>query len=150
MTVELTVAGTTREKRFQRLGKIRFGPGERLMQSMIAGLEWRQEYAMGRRFYAARDAVPYAQRKAALDRYLADPVDVDHAEALHAQGAGEHAVGGARRHLAFGNQGQLALHPRVDQELPAGGARQRAHHRFHLGIDEIQADRLLAEFGRCR
>ncbi|MBG4583659.1 hypothetical protein I5F53_12935 [Pseudomonas aeruginosa] len=32
----------------------------------------------------------------------------------------------------------------------AGGAPPRAHHRFHLGIDEIQADRLLAEFGRCR
>lgn len=57
------------------LGAIRFGPGERALQSGIAGLEWRQEYAMGRRFYAARDAVPPSVRKAALDRYLADPVD---------------------------------------------------------------------------
>jgi beta-lactamase class A len=59
----------------KNLGSIRFGPGERAMQSAIAGLEWRQEYAIGQRFFTARNAVPYAQRKAALDRYLADPVD---------------------------------------------------------------------------
>lgn len=66
----------------KNLGAIRFGPGERLLQSGIAGMEWRQEYAFGRRFYAARDAVPYAQRKAALDRYLADPVDGASPEAI--------------------------------------------------------------------
>lgn len=66
----------------KNLGAIRFGPGERLMQSAIAGVEWRQEYSVGRRFYAARDAVPYAQRKAALDRYLADPVDGASPEAI--------------------------------------------------------------------
>ena len=59
----------------RNLGAIRFGPGERLMQSAIAGLEWQQPYSVGRRFYSARDAVPYDRRKAALDRYLADPVD---------------------------------------------------------------------------
>lgn len=58
-----------------RLGAIRFGPGERAMQSAIAGVEWRQEYSVGRRFYSARSALPYARRKEALDRYLADPVD---------------------------------------------------------------------------
>ncbi len=57
------------------LGNIRFGPGERAMQSAIAGLEWRQEYSVGQRFFTARAALPYARRKAALDRYLADPVD---------------------------------------------------------------------------
>lgn len=66
----------------KNLGAIRFGQGERVMQSMIAGLEWRQEYALGRRFYAARDAIPYAQRKAALERYLADPVDGASPEAI--------------------------------------------------------------------
>jgi beta-lactamase class A len=59
----------------KNLGAIRFGPGERLMQSGIAGLDWRQEYSIGRRFYAARDGVPLATRQAALDRYLANPVD---------------------------------------------------------------------------
>ena len=57
------------------LGKIRFGPGERKLQSGIAGIEWQQDYAIGRNFEAARAKLPYDQRKASLDRYLADPVD---------------------------------------------------------------------------
>lgn len=59
----------------RNLGAIRFGPGERLLQSGIAGLEWQQPYSVGRRFYSARDSLPLERRKAALDRYLADPVD---------------------------------------------------------------------------
>jgi beta-lactamase class A len=66
----------------KKLGAIRFGPGERAMQSAIAGLEWRQEYAIGQRFYAARAEVPLATRKAALDRYLADPIDGASPEAI--------------------------------------------------------------------
>jgi beta-lactamase class A len=57
------------------LGKIRFGPGERKLQSGIAGMEWQQEYAIGRNFETARAKLSYDQRKVALDRYLADPVD---------------------------------------------------------------------------
>ena len=57
------------------LGKIRFGPGERALQSGIAGMEWQQDYAIGRNFETARAKLTYDQRKAALDRYLADPVD---------------------------------------------------------------------------
>ena len=57
------------------LGKIRFGPGERGLQSGIAGMEWQQDYAIGRNFETARAKLSYEQRKAALDRYLADPVD---------------------------------------------------------------------------
>lgn len=66
----------------KNLGAIRFGPGERMLQSGIAGIEWQQQYSIGRSFYAARDAVPYATRKAALDRYLADPVDGASPEAI--------------------------------------------------------------------
>ncbi len=66
----------------KNLGAIRFGPGERLMQSGIAGLDWRQEYSLGRSFYTARSAVPLATRKAALDRYLANPVDGASPEAI--------------------------------------------------------------------
>jgi beta-lactamase class A len=66
----------------KKLGAIRFGPGERLMQSGIAGLEWRQEYAIGQRFYAARAQVPLAKRKAALNQYLADPIDGASPEAI--------------------------------------------------------------------
>jgi beta-lactamase class A len=57
------------------LGKIRFGPGERGLQSGIAGMEWQQDYAIGRNFETARAKLSYDQRKVALDRYLADPVD---------------------------------------------------------------------------
>ena len=73
-----TVGGPQAVKSFiarKNLGAIRFGPGERALQSGIAGLDWKQEYAIGRRFYAARDAVPLATRQAALDRYLNDPID---------------------------------------------------------------------------
>jgi beta-lactamase class A len=57
------------------LGAIRFGEGERIMQSRIAGMEWRQEYSLGNNFQVARGKISYEQRKAALDRYLANPVD---------------------------------------------------------------------------
>ncbi len=54
---------------------IRFGPGERLLQSEIAGMEWRQSYAYGGGFYAARNAVPAGARRAAFERYIKDPMD---------------------------------------------------------------------------
>jgi beta-lactamase class A len=54
---------------------IRFGPGERLLQSRIAGMEWKQSYAYNGGFYKARAAVPAAQRRAAFERYIADPMD---------------------------------------------------------------------------
>lgn len=57
------------------LGKIRFGPGERLLQSGIAGMQWTQDLSYRRKFYSARAAVPVEQRRQALDAYLADPVD---------------------------------------------------------------------------
>lgn len=54
---------------------IRFGPGERLLQSATAGLDWRQDYSIGRNFYAARSKLPMAVRVKALDNYLANPPD---------------------------------------------------------------------------
>ncbi|WP_340264651.1 serine hydrolase [Sphingobium mellinum] len=54
---------------------IRFGPGERLLQSATAGLDWRQDYSVGRNFYAARDRLPMSVRVKALDNYLASPPD---------------------------------------------------------------------------
>jgi beta-lactamase class A len=59
----------------KRLGKIRFGPGERLLQAGIAGMAWQQDYALGNAFIAARAKLSYDHRKAALDRYLTDPID---------------------------------------------------------------------------
>ena len=54
---------------------VRFGPGERLLQSGTAGLEWKQQYSIGNAFYTARANLPTEVRRAALERYLADPVD---------------------------------------------------------------------------
>lgn len=54
---------------------IRFGPGERLLQSATAGLDWRQDYSIGRSFYAARAKLPMSVRVKALDNYLANPPD---------------------------------------------------------------------------
>lgn len=54
---------------------IRFGPGERLMQSAIAGISWNPAFSTGNGFYAARSAVPQDVRRAAFNRYVSDPVD---------------------------------------------------------------------------
>jgi beta-lactamase class A len=54
---------------------IRFGPGERLLQSEIAGIQWKQSYAYGGGFYAARNSVPATVRRAAFERYIKDPMD---------------------------------------------------------------------------
>ncbi len=58
------------------LTAIRFGPGERIMQSAIAGLAWRQSYAFtGMGFFDARDLVPANEREIAFNSYQSNPVD---------------------------------------------------------------------------
>lgn len=59
----------------KRLGAIRFGPGERLLQAQIAGIEWKQSMAADNGFQTARAKLDADDRKAAMTRYLADPVD---------------------------------------------------------------------------
>lgn len=59
----------------KRLGDIRFGPGERLLQSRTAGLDWRPEYSFGGAFSAARSKLDPAVRRAALDAYISNPPD---------------------------------------------------------------------------
>jgi beta-lactamase class A len=58
-----------------RIDGIRFGPGERIMQARIAGMEWRPSFAVGNGFNAARALVPAAARRSAFENYIADPVD---------------------------------------------------------------------------
>lgn len=57
------------------LGEIRFGPGEKEMQTRAAGLTWKPEYSFGRTFWEDREKLPPAQRRAALEAYLANPPD---------------------------------------------------------------------------
>jgi beta-lactamase class A len=59
----------------KRLGDIRFGPGERLLQSRTAGLTWQPAYALGNAFAIARSRLDPAVRARALDAYTADPPD---------------------------------------------------------------------------
>ncbi len=54
---------------------IRFGPGERLLQSKTAGLVWDQKLSIGRNFYTARANLPRSVREKALDDYLTNPPD---------------------------------------------------------------------------
>jgi beta-lactamase class A len=58
-----------------RIEGVRFGPGERLMQSQIAGLQWQPGYSVGRAFYTARANVPIERRREAFQNYVADPID---------------------------------------------------------------------------
>ncbi len=57
------------------LGGIRFGPGERLLQSGIAGVQWTPKLALANNFNDARERLPMEQRQALLARYVADPLD---------------------------------------------------------------------------
>jgi beta-lactamase class A len=59
----------------RNLEGVRFGPGERAMQTAAAGLDWRPEFSFGRAFWEAREALPHERRAAALAAYLADPPD---------------------------------------------------------------------------
>ena len=59
----------------RKVQSIRFGPGEVLLQSAIAGVEWKTEYRNGNAFKAQRSRIPMAKRKSALDAYLETPLD---------------------------------------------------------------------------
>jgi beta-lactamase class A len=54
---------------------IRCGPQEHVLESKVAGLDWRPEYSFGRTFWEARDKVDPAVRAAKLQAYLDDPDD---------------------------------------------------------------------------
>lgn len=90
---------------FRRKGIIgvRFGPGERLLQSSIAGLTWRPDLSLGPNFYRARAALPDPIRRSALDTYLANPVDgakpAGIARGLKALAAGRLLSAASTRHL---------------------------------------------------
>jgi beta-lactamase class A len=72
------VGGPEAVRRFlidNRLGSIRFGPGEAQLQAGTAGLIWQADMAKGRAFQEARAKLTLETRQAAFDRYVADPVD---------------------------------------------------------------------------
>lgn len=58
-----------------RLEGVRFGPGERLLQAGIAGLQWTPAFSVGNAFSQARENVPADRRRQAFEHYIDDPVD---------------------------------------------------------------------------
>jgi beta-lactamase class A len=58
-----------------RLDGIRFGPGERLLQAGIAGMNWNNAFSVRGGFETARNQIPVDRRRQAFERYIADPVD---------------------------------------------------------------------------
>lgn len=102
---------------------VEFGPGERLLQSRIAGLEWRPEWAGGQGFMEARARMSPATRAAALQRYLDRPYDGASPE-------------GITYGLARLRQGQL-LSPGSTQTLLAlMGASRTGPQRMRAGLGE--------------
>jgi len=58
-----------------RIAGVRFGPGERLLQAGIAGMQWNNAFSVGRGFETARSQVPASRRRNAFETYLEDPID---------------------------------------------------------------------------
>lgn len=72
------VGGPTAVRAFlakKAIADIRFGPGERALQSLTAGLDWKAEYSRGNAFEQARSRIPASTRMDAFERYIADPPD---------------------------------------------------------------------------
>ena len=64
-----------RALRARNITSVRFGPGERELQSRVAGFAWRQSYGPGNAWFAARRKVSAATRSSAMQAYLANPID---------------------------------------------------------------------------
>jgi len=64
-----------RALRSRNISSVKFGPGERELQSRVAGFAWRQSYGPGNAWFAARRKVSSATRSNAMQAYLANPID---------------------------------------------------------------------------
>jgi beta-lactamase class A len=105
------------------LGAIRFGPGERILQSGTAGLTWRPEYSQERGFVKARAALSDETRRAAMERYLADPVD----------GAAPAAIARALMRL---KRGELLSPTSTQYLLGLMAASETGKLRIHAGVPD--------------
>jgi len=105
----------------KQLGDIRFGPGERLLQSRTAGLTWQQGYSGGGAFEAARARLAPEIRRAALDAYVADPPD----------GAAPVAIADALARLA---RGELLSETSTRILLDTMGASRTGHARLRAAL----------------
>lgn len=108
----------------KQLGDIRFGPGERLLQSRTAGLTWSQSMAVGGGFEAARSRLSPEARTAALDAYVNDPPDgaapLAIADALSRLARGELFTETSTRILLDTMGASVTGRARLRAALPAG------------------------------
>ncbi len=108
----------------KRLGDIRFGPGERLLQSKTAGLIWQPAFAIGNGFEIARSRLDPQVRAAALDAYIADPPDgaapLSIADSIARLARGELLSETSTRYLIDTMSRSLTGRARLRAALPAG------------------------------
>ncbi len=132
-----TVGGPDHVRAFLKsrdIDGIRFGPGERLLQSAAAGLTWSPDLAAGRNFEQARARLPKDVREAALARYVGDPMDgatpAGMASALARLAKGELLSEGSTR-LLLETMGKSRSGPmRLKAGLPTGW---HAYHKTGTG-----------------
>jgi len=105
----------------KRLGDIRFGPGERLLQAGTAGLTWQPGFALGNAFEIARSRLDPAARAAALDAYVANPPD----------GAAPLAIADALARLA---RGELLSETSTRVMLETMAASRTGHARLRAAL----------------
>lgn len=108
----------------KNLSGIRFGPGERKMQSDIAGFPWDQSYGPGNRWFEARAKISEATRRSGLNAYLANPVDgatpAGMSQALGRLARGDLLSAQSTRHL-LGLMARVTSGPkRLKAGVPAG------------------------------
>ncbi|WP_287980172.1 serine hydrolase [Sphingomonas sp.] len=109
----------------KQLGDIRFGPGERLLQSKTAGLTWNQAtMSKGNGFELARSRLAPEVRAAALDAYVNDPPDgaapLAIADALARLARGELFTETSTRILLDTMGASITGRARLRSALPAG------------------------------
>jgi beta-lactamase class A len=114
------VADTLKE---MGLTGVKVGAYERDLQALTAGLVWQPAYGIGWNFQAAREALPMATRQAAMDAYLAQPLDgaapAEITTALAALSRGELLSKASTEHL-IGLMAQARTGPRrLKGGLPA-------------------------------
>ena len=137
------VGGPTAVRAFlakKAIADIRFGPGERALQSLTAGLDWKPEYSRGNAFEAARARIPASTRMDAFERYIADPPD----------GAAPRAIATALARLKRGELLSPASTQYLIGTMEIVAHRQAAHARRGARRLDVRAqDRDRAEFRRA-
>ncbi len=111
-----------------RIDNVRFGPGERLLQSRIAGLSWQQAFSTNGNFFKARAKLPVEKRREALEAYIADPID----------GAAPESITGALSRLV---RGELLSRASTDRLLALMERSKTGAKRMKAAVD---SDWLLA------